>query len=412
MDTKTPLSIVIFANNLRTDDNLALQRASHHHLNATNATNATLIGLYSLEILEGSFLGHPKFSPQRRATTLGALLELQKELQSLNISLYIVSSFKETLQALAQNYRLKIFFSHEVGSQERKREELFSTYEHESFFEQILIEPFAFDPTKSFSHFKHKALKAPINPPQNPITKVSHNNHSIGITSLQINEPILSPFTQKTAHQRVAFYFKHHLHHYETSRWLIDGQEISTQFSPYLSLGILSPKRLYESLKAAEAKYAESSSSRFIFMELLWRDFFHLVMEQSGNRLFLKNGLSSKTQESSQESCLLERFYTAQTGEPLIDAGVKELRLSGWLSNRMRQLLANYFCKVLGLDFRYGAAFFESFLLDYNPAANWGNWAYQAGVGNDKRDRVFDFKAQCARYGGDAYIKKWESLRV
>lgn len=102
----------------------------------------------------------------------------------------------------------------------------------------------------------------------------------------------------------------------------------------------------------------------------------------------------------------MEQFFSANTGIDIIDAGVVELKTTGFISNRQRQLLASYFVKNLGLDFRYGACFFEEYLLDYSPASNWGNWAYQAGVGNDTKYRVFDPIKQSNMYGGREYIKK------
>lgn len=275
-----------------------------------------------------------------------------------------------------------------------------------------MIEPFAFDYTKSFSHFRKHALKRAILPAVGSATTFTNKLDDFDIETLQIKEEPSQGVSQEQAKNRMEYYFAHHLHSYEQSRFLIDGENISTQLSLFLSLGVVSAKRVYSTLQEAEKIYGSSSSSAFIFMELLWRDFFHLVMQQSHNKLFLKNGFSTQQKSTAHKSEKMQLFFSANTQEPLINAGVKELRLTGWLSNRMRQLLANYFCKVLELDFRYGAAFFQTYLIDYNPAANWGNWAYQAGVGNDKRGNVFDIAAQCARYGGDAYIKKWESFRV
>ncbi|PHO16618.1 hypothetical protein CPH92_00850 [Malaciobacter marinus] len=63
--------------------------------------------------------------------------------------------------------------------------------------------------------------------------------------------------------------------------------------------------------------------------------------------------------------------------------------------------------KNLGIDFRIVAAFFESYLIDYNPASNYGNIAYQAFVGNDKTYRVFDVIKQSKQYGGRVYTNKW-----
>jgi deoxyribodipyrimidine photo-lyase len=69
------------------------------------------------------------------------------------------------------------------------------------------------------------------------------------------------------------------------------------------------------------------------------------------------------------------------------------------MSNRGRQNVASYFVHDLGMDWRWGASYFESQLIDYDPASNWGNWAYIAGVGNDPRpDRKFNSAKQANDY--------------
>ena len=411
MQRKERLHILILRNNLRTKDNQALNAA----LNAAKrAKTQHLLAIFSTEILEGSFLSHETASVLRKEVTFGAVLDLRASLEKLNISLYITDSFEHTLQSLAKEFSLILYISQEVGTQERALEQQLCRYEHRLFFEQTMIEPFVFDYTKSFSHFRNRVIATKIKAPEPEPKPLQNNTRAYDIAQPNITkyENLEAPFTQKSAAARVVFYLKNHLYDYEKSRWFIDGEDISTHFSPYLSLGIISPKSLHKSLREAEANYGASSSSAFIFMELLWRDFFHHVMRQSHNQLFLSSGFGDVAVQASKNQEFLERFYTAQTDEPLINAGIKELRLSGWLSNRMRQLLANYFCRVLGLDFRYGAAFFQTYLIDYNPAANWGNWAYQAGVGNDKRGNVFDIAAQSARYGGAAYIEKWRKKEL
>jgi deoxyribodipyrimidine photo-lyase len=78
-----------------------------------------------------------------------------------------------------------------------------------------------------------------------------------------------------------------------------------------------------------------------------------------------------------------------------------ELKKTGWMSNRGRQNVASYFAKNLLLDWRIGAAYFESQLIDYDVHSNYGNWMYLSGVGNDPRDRKFNIKTQAENYDGD-----------
>ena len=101
-----------------------------------------------------------------------------------------------------------------------------------------------------------------------------------------------------------------------------------------------------------------------------------------------------------------------ETGNDFVDANMKELNQTGFMSNRGRQNVASYLVHDLGVDWRMGAGYFESKLIDYDPASNWGNWAYIAGVGNDPRpQRKFNTRGQAERYDAKAeYRNLWLSL--
>ena len=178
-------------------------------------------------------------------------------------------------------------------------------------------------------------------------------------------------------------------------------------FSPYLSIGCISPRYIYKKIKEHEEKTYESKYSYWIYFELLWRDFFHLVMKTSHNRLFLSSGLKNKKFNYKPKDKDFYDFFEGKSGVDIIDANIKELTTTGWLSNRNRQLVASFFIKNLGFNWLYLAKFFEKFLIDYNPASNYGNFAYQAFVGNDSSYRVFDIYKQSNQYMGKTYVKKW-----
>ena len=88
---------------------------------------------------------------------------------------------------------------------------------------------------------------------------------------------------------------------------------------------------------------------------------------------------------------------------------MRELNTTGWMSNRGRQNVASYLIHDLSIDWRWGAAYLESQLIDYDPASNYGNWMYIAGVGNDPRpSRKFNTKGQAERYDTEGtYRKLW-----
>jgi deoxyribodipyrimidine photo-lyase len=104
-----------------------------------------------------------------------------------------------------------------------------------------------------------------------------------------------------------------------------------------------------------------------------------------------------------------ELWCEGQTGFPLVDASMRELATTGWMSNRGRQNVGSFLTKNLGIDWQMGAEWFESLLLDYDVCSNWGNWNYTAGVGNDARGfRWFNITKQSKDYDpqGD-YLRHW-----
>lgn len=197
--------------------------------------------------------------------------------------------------------------------------------------------------------------------------------------------------------------------YYETRNQLI-GDNFSTKFSPWLAQGCLSPKMIYHELKKYEAERGENKSTYWIFFELLWRDFFRLMAKKHRNKIFLKGGIQEKNnREWRNDRHLLNLWIEGRTGIPFIDANMRELAQTGFISNRGRQNVASFLVKDLKVNWQMGAEYFESVLIDYDPCSNWGNWNYVAGVGSDPReDRYFNILKQAERYDPEgAYVKHW-----
>jgi deoxyribodipyrimidine photo-lyase len=211
--------------------------------------------------------------------------------------------------------------------------------------------------------------------------------------------------------KRLEHYFWNgdHLRNYEDTRNGLIGTDFSSKFSPWLALGCISPRYIHYETKRYEVKRIRNKSTYWLIFELLWRDFFRFTAIKSGNKLFLLHGITMKDASDHFDQQLFDAWTKGETGFPFIDACMRELKLTGYISNRARQNAASFFVHDLGLDWRAGAAWFESQLIDYDPCSNWGNWAYIAGVGNDPRsNRYFNIPGQSERYdhNGD-YIKLW-----
>ncbi|WP_198538291.1 DASH family cryptochrome [Marinicella sediminis] len=175
---------------------------------------------------------------------------------------------------------------------------------------------------------------------------------------------------------------------YKTVRNALDGWANSTKFSPWLALGSLSPGQIHERLKQYEMQHGANESTYWIYFELLWREYFYWSGYLHGARLFWPGGVKGKPQVSLVDGLTLERFQAwcqGQTGNPLIDACMGQLNQTGYMSNRGRQLVASELINERQVDWRWGAAYFEQHLIDYDVGSNWGNWQYIAGVGADPR---------------------------
>ncbi len=184
----------------------------------------------------------------------------------------------------------------------------------------------------------------------------------------------------------------------ETRNGLLGGH-FSTRFSAWLSMGNLSPRRIMQQLKEFEAEHGANDSTYWIFFELLWRDYFRFAVWKYEEKFFQKNGIKNQAPAMQAHLGRFEQWRTGQTGQPFVDACMRELLHTGFMSNRGRQNVASYLVKDLNVDWRWGAAWFENRLIDYDPCSNYGNWAYVAGVGNDPRpNRWFNVERQAEMY--------------
>jgi len=132
--------------------------------------------------------------------------------------------------------------------------------------------------------------------------------------------------------------------------------------------------------------------------------------KKHGNAIFRQSGIQNLNDNlGSEDKDLFKLWANGETGVPFIDANMKELNATGFMSNRGRQNVASFLVKDLKINWVMGAEYFESLLIDYDPCSNYGNWNYVAGVGNDPRSgRYFNILSQAKRYDSKAeYVKYW-----
>ena len=197
---------------------------------------------------------------------------------------------------------------------------------------------------------------------------------------------------------------------YKTTRNALDEWAHSTKFSAWLANGSLSVNTILNRLRSYERDIIANDSTYWIWFELLWREYFYWYAVTHKEKLFWFKGISQHAPSTQLDENLLEDWKNGTTRYPIVNACMNQLRMTGYMSNRGRQLVASCFIHELGLDWRYGAAYFEQHLIDYDVASNWGNWQYLAGVGADPRGcRQFNLDKQTQQYDPNGeFIRQWQ----
>ncbi|THU04010.1 deoxyribodipyrimidine photo-lyase [Lampropedia puyangensis] len=159
----------------------------------------------------------------------------------------------------------------------------------------------------------------------------------------------------------------------------------------------------------ALAQQAAGLSDVFL-NELIWRDFFQMLIWHFPKTVEHAFKPAYDAIVWRNNAADFERWKQGQTGYPLVDAGMRELQATGFMHNRVRMVVASFLCKHLLIDWRWGERYFAEHLLDYELAANVGNWQWAAGCGADAAPyfRVFNPSLQAQKFDPESrYIRKW-----
>ena len=185
---------------------------------------------------------------------------------------------------------------------------------------------------------------------------------------------------------------------YKKTRNGLIGTNYSSKLSAWLANGCISAKAIYHEVKKYEKAITKNDSTYWLIFELIWRDYFKYISLKHQNNIFKIGGIKHRNYDWENHPKYVNAWIAGNTGKSFVDANIRELNETGWMSNRGRQNVASFFAKDWKLDWRIGAAYFESMLIDYDVHSNYGNWMYVAGVGNDPRDRKFNVELQAERY--------------
>lgn len=413
--------LYLFQNNLRLKDNPSLQ---HAYLNYWKVVPVFIIPdqAYSYGYQEKQEMG-----VFRRKFLLEAALALKEDLAKKKIDLILLRGNEQTnaqLEAICKAYDLEeVITSYPRGSYEKERLAHLCTFAKVYTFEDetlLAAEDLPFrNMPKSYTSFRKK-IEAVLNVrdlTQKPLFNSFKNDKEFGDHFDLIKED-LHPDTahplqggEAAAWARLDHYFweSHNLAQYKETRNGLIGKDYSSKFSAYLALGNLSPVQVYYAIQDFERQVEKNESTYWLFFELLWREFFIWVAQKNGTAIFQLGGIQKKQDmDWGENEEAFKKWCAGKTGHPFIDANMRELVATGYMSNRGRQNAASYLIHNLKVDWRWGAAFYEQHLVDYDVSSNWCNWMYIAGVGNSSRNAVFNPTSQQEYYDKEGnYVALW-----
>jgi len=420
-------SLVWFRNNMRVEDNSSLTKAINESDN--------VIGFINIDpkIFISTKYGFKKTEKYRAKFLLETISDLKSQLEILNISLIITHrDFGQSINEIIDQYGITNIYTQTEWTRDELIEESFIPDEINLIkdFDQFLFSPndvrSLYDNIpRGFSNFRKKCEKyLSVNDTLSiPKSLNSDNKISIeypipslsdlGFKDFEVHKDSVFRFKggEKNAKNRIRNYFfeTRNVSRYKLTRNGLIGEDYSSKFSPWLANGSVSVKYIFKSLKEYEKEVEKNDSTYWLYFELIWRDFFKYVSMQHKDKFFNKDGIYGEDKEWSDDKDVLLNWINGKTNEPFVNANMIELSQTGFMSNRGRQNVSNYLTKELKIDWRIGAEYFESMLIDYDVHSNYGNWLYNAGIGNDSMPfRKFNPKLQSERYDPDkSYEKIW-----
>lgn len=404
-------AIYWFRNNLRLRDNPSLFRATRE------AEEILPVCIINAQLFETNKLGFENCGKFRWNFLMESIQALKNDLQAIGSDLLILKG--DPVKELSKLMKLcgisTIYTSKEVDYNEVLQEkDLAQKLDLVTEYDQLLVEinslpfniqqlPFVFTDFRKLVEKNLKVRKELASVCQIKTLAFDFSNSiEFHTRSVTYDHRSACPLHggEINAWSRLNYYFweTSNLASYKNTRNGLIGTNYSSKFSPFLAIGSISPVSIYYEIKRFEDQRVKNISTYWLIFELLWREFFKLVSLKHGKNIFRKSGIRDLNRSYSKDIALFTAWMDGKTGNHFVDSNMLELENTGFMSNRGRQNVASFLVHDLNIDWRWGAAYFESQLMDYDCSSNWCNWMYVAGVGNDPRSRKFNTKMQADTY--------------
>ena len=418
--------IVWFRSDLRVDDNPALNAA------LSNCDEVLAIYIFS----QSQWEIHNE-SNIKQEFLFNNLTQLKESLANFNIPLIAINtdSYKtlpQDLSSFAAEHKINhVFCNKEFGFNETLRDQHSKEFlkknniQLSSFNDQVIYDPgflktgqgkpfSVFTPFKRrwIENFDMNFLELEIPRKSKKLSPIQSNLSALKFTKTHSANIDLWPAGESAAQEKLANFLQSKAQLYSESRNspIIDG---TSRISPYLALGILSPKRcILEGLKLNNFEFTSGNKGICKWIdEIVWREFYRNIMHSfprvSQNHPFQDYTNAIQWRHSSDE---LKAFYAGKTGFPIVDAGIRQMLAEGWMHNRLRMVVAMFFTKNMLHDWRLGEKFFMQHLIDGDFSSNNGGWQWSSSTGTDSAPyfRIFNPITQSQNFDPNGeFIKKF-----
>ena len=220
---------------------------------------------------------------------------------------------------------------------------------------------------------------------------------------------------EQAARARLQWFLRGPIHDYVSGRNL-PASDGTSRLSPHLRFGTISARTaIHAALTALSKGGAVSRADVYTWVdELVWRDFFQQVLTAFpavANGPFKKKPtLPPCRPAGSERDRLFAAWSQGLTGYPIVDAGMRQLKQTGWMHNRVRMVVASFLVKDLRIDWQSGERYFMQQLVDGDLAANNGNWQWCASTGTDAMQgyRIFNPRIQSEKFDREGeYLRRY-----
>ncbi len=186
------------------------------------------------------------------------------------------------------------------------------------------------------------------------------------------------------------------------------GEDATSGLSENLTYGEIGPRQIWQA--AMRARHEGAAGAEHFLKELVWREFAYHLLHHSPH-IAVRNWRPEWDDFAWRgDNDDAERWRRGLTGEPVVDAAMRQMYVTGTMHNRARMIVASYLTKHLLTDWRVGQAWFAECLTDWDPASNAMGWQWVAGSGPDAAPyfRIFNPATQTEKFDPDGtYRARW-----